>query len=141
MRASSVVVLAVVVEDALNLSLVDGDHVIQALAPERSDDSLAVPVLPRRGPCRNNRFQTETLCSRPKLVSPIDPITIPDEESDVRIPRQRCASACRVTPYRRPSVTPTIPVQPSVVTQDLKHRVGSGLGAESGQSWKPTLLV
>ena len=31
-----------------------------------------------------------------KLVSPIDPITIPDQESDVRIPRRRlCESLSR----------------------------------------------
>jgi hypothetical protein len=46
MRAAPVVVPAILVEDALDLSLVDGDHMIQALTPERCDNSFAVTVLP-----------------------------------------------------------------------------------------------
>lgn len=42
-----------------------------------------------------------------------------------------------MTLYRRPSVTPTVRVYPSVGTDDPEHGMGSRLRAERGQSWKP----
>jgi len=54
-RPVVVVVPAILIEDALDLSLVHGDHMIKALTPERSDDSFAVPVLLRRSPGRDDR--------------------------------------------------------------------------------------
>jgi hypothetical protein len=37
----------ILIEDALELSLVDSDHMIEALPPKCSDDPSAVAVLPR----------------------------------------------------------------------------------------------
>ena len=48
MRVGPVVVPAILIEDALNLSLIDCDHMVEALSPKRSDNALAVTVLPRR---------------------------------------------------------------------------------------------
>jgi hypothetical protein len=55
MRARPIVVPAILIEDALDLSLVDRDDMIQALAAECADDSLAVPVVPGRGSSRDDR--------------------------------------------------------------------------------------
>lgn len=89
MRAGPVVVLAVLIEDTSDLSFVDRDDRIQALAAKCSDDPFAEAVLPApaRGPGRDDWLQAETVGSRRKLV-PKDPITISDQKSHVRVPRQ-----------------------------------------------------
>ena len=47
MRARTVVVASIRGKDSRSLTLVENDQVIQALAPEGSDEALGVGILPR----------------------------------------------------------------------------------------------
>lgn len=57
MSPTAMVVVQVVPEYSPQMSLVQNDHVIQALAPNRTDHPLDVRVLPRCRACLPNTYE------------------------------------------------------------------------------------
>ena len=67
MRADLIVIRSVILQHATQLRFVKHDQVIEAFAPNRSDDALDVAVLPRRA--RRGRMITDPHCLNAMGVS------------------------------------------------------------------------
>ena len=74
-RARVVIVLEVLRKNALEMSFVDHDHVIQAIPSYAFDDSFAVRVLPGRAWCGRDFFNTPTFDARRERAG-VDSIAI-----------------------------------------------------------------
>jgi hypothetical protein len=74
-RASSMIVRAVAREDAPQMRLVENDHVIETLSPQRADQTLDVRILPgtRRG---RDDFRDAHACQSPPKDVAVDVVPI-----------------------------------------------------------------
>ena len=83
------------------MSLVQDDHVIEALTPDTPDQPLDVRILPRTPGGDGHFFDPHVLHPLPKGV-PIDPVPITNQISRGLVPRKgvhhllRCPLRCRV---------------------------------------------
>jgi hypothetical protein len=65
-------------QDAAEVSLAEDEHMIQTLAPDRSDEPLRERILPRALRRRENLVDSHALHAVPKLLA-IDLVTITQE--------------------------------------------------------------
>jgi hypothetical protein len=87
-RARVVVVALELAEERAQVRLVENDHVVQALAPEGSDQPFGDRVRARRPDRRQERLDAEA--SRPRHESPaVDGIPVPHEVPGCPSPRRR----------------------------------------------------
>jgi len=85
-----VVVGEVLVEHAAEVTVVEDDHVVMALAPNRADHALRERVLPGRAGSGEHLLDAEVLQSAYHLVA-VDPITVTDEEAGSGVPGEGLA--------------------------------------------------
>jgi hypothetical protein len=78
MGARSVVVSEVAGQDAAEVSLAENEHVIQALAPDRTDQALSEWILPRAVRCRENFLDPHALRAVPKWLT-VDAVAVAEE--------------------------------------------------------------
>jgi hypothetical protein len=78
MGARPVVVSEVAGQDAAKVSLVENEHVIQALAPDRADEPLGERVLPPALRRRENFVDAHALYAMPKLMA-VDAVAVAEE--------------------------------------------------------------
>jgi hypothetical protein len=75
MGARLMIVDEVTGQDAVEVSLVEDEHVIQALTPDRAEEPLCERVLPRTLRRRENLLDPEAFHAAPELLA-IDAVTI-----------------------------------------------------------------
>jgi hypothetical protein len=102
-------------------ALVPHDDVIEALAPERADHAFNKRIPPGRMRRRHYFFDAHLLRSRPR-IRPIDPITIPDDESRRGVPRPRLAELLRGPRRGRMRRDVHVDDAASVVRQHHEHK-------------------
>src|SRR6266540_2420600 len=78
MRASPMIVAEVAGQDAAQVPLTEDEHMIQTLAPDRSDESLRERVLPRAVRRREHLLDPHALHAMPKLQT-VDVIAVGQE--------------------------------------------------------------
>ena len=79
------VIVKVIGQDPLQVHFSENDHVVKALAPDRSDHSFAVRILPRRTGCNDDFVNPSVLDAVSEVVS-VE--AIPVSDSDTVGPRQ-----------------------------------------------------
>jgi hypothetical protein len=82
-----VVIRNVAGHHAPEMALAEHDHVVQALAPEGSDQSLRVRILPRAGRTRDDLSDTHAGDATPERIA-IDGVAIPQQPSRRRVVRK-----------------------------------------------------
>ena len=81
------------------MALIENDHVIQTLSPDRADNSLDIRILPGRARRRDNLFNTQALYPGPKPLT-IDTIAIAQQVAWSRVEGKSCHDLLS-SPFRR----------------------------------------
>src|SRR5258708_39887786 len=97
MRSDAVVVMGVRFQNPTQMRLVQDNHMIDALAPDRSDQPLSNAILPRRGWC--NGAVPDAHGAQSACDGTIDPIPIADHVARSFIPRECFCDLAR-NPFR-----------------------------------------
>jgi hypothetical protein len=87
MCARRVIVRSIILQDAPKMGFVPDDHVVEALAPDRTDDALDITVLPRRSRGRGAVANAHRSHSSLEHL-PIGTVVISDEILRRRVPRE-----------------------------------------------------
>ena len=78
MCPGAVVIVKVIGQDPLQVNFAENDHVVKALAPDRSDHSFAVRILPRRTGCNDDFVDPHVLDAVSEVVS-VEAIPVSDQ--------------------------------------------------------------
>ena len=78
MRSRSVVVAQVRSQNASQVLLVQDDRVVEALSPDRADDSLHIRILPRGTWCNENLLDPESIDAAREVLA-VDTIAVTDQ--------------------------------------------------------------
>src|ERR1700736_3446472 len=98
MRAGPIVIVRIVFQNPAQMCLAENNDVIQALAPDRSDQPLGKAILPWRGWCNwliSDAHGAKSACDN----GAVDPIAIADEVARSLIPR-KCLYDLAHNPFR-----------------------------------------
>ena len=127
------VVAQVLLEYPLEVSLIEDDHMVEALSSDRPDHPLDIWVLPRRPSCGSDLLDAHRRDSTSEIEA-VDSISVPDEISRCSIPWK--SFYYLLTGPRRSRVSRNIEVNdlPSRIIQDeedVQHSEGCrGYGEE-----------
>ena len=78
MCPGAVVIVKVIGQDPLQVHFAENDHVVKALAPDQSDHSFAVRILPRRTGCNDDFVDSHVLDAVSEVVS-VEAIPVSDQ--------------------------------------------------------------
>src|ERR1700738_4252565 len=116
MRSDVVVIAGIGSQNSAQMRLAQDNDVVQALAPDRSDQPLGKAILPRRGRC--GRLVPDAHGAQSAVDdAAIDPIPIADEVTRSLIPR-KCLRYLTCNPFGRRICCDVDPDQVSAVEPD-----------------------
>ncbi len=98
MGAPPIVITKIACQDPFQLTLVQDDDVIQAVAPDAPDHSFRISILPRAPRSRQDLIDIDAFDALTELT-PIDTIAIPDQVFRCRVERKRL-NGLLTTPMR-----------------------------------------
>jgi hypothetical protein len=76
-RSDTIIVIGIGSQDSAQMRLAQDDHMVEVFAPDRSDQSLGISILPRRRWCNGLVPDTHRL-QPPRYDCAVDAISIAD---------------------------------------------------------------
>src|SRR3979490_2352321 len=116
MRSDTVVVMGVTFQNPMQMPLALDNHMIDALAPDRSDQPFGKAILPRRG-WRGRPVPDAHSAQSASNHAAIDPIPIADEVARRLIPRKSLGDLTR-NPFGRRTCSDVDPDKVPAVEPD-----------------------
>lgn len=120
------IIVEVIGEDSPEMTLVEHDGMVKALAADRTDQAFNVRILPRRSWCRDNFFDAHVLDALAE-VHTIDAVAISEQETGGLIVGKRlhdllcCPLCCRVSRDVEVNDHPTVMTEYDKAEQDAKR--------------------
>src|ERR1700757_5201720 len=115
MRSHAIVIVRIAFQNPAQMFLAQNDDMVQALAPDRSDQPFGKAVLPGGGRCNRlvpDAHGTQSACDD----GAVDPIAVSDHVTRSPVPRKglgqltrnplRCRVGCDVDPREVPTIEP-----------------------------------
>src|ERR1700720_2920412 len=115
MRSDAIIIVGVGFQEPTQMRLAEDNDVVQALAPDRSDQPLGKAILPGRGWCNwliSDAHGAKSACDN----GAVDPIAVPDHVTRSLSPREglsyltcnplRCRAGCDVDPDEISAIKP-----------------------------------